>query len=152
MVKICSALLGFVKGIHRTLAKNNHRLLISPSSSTTVFSDLTLWRHHCLSVTSCEREAWVLWRHIRRLFLHAQIGTKLILTNKQQPWISISYHPVFAAEPVRKTSSDKKSKCAKTLKGSSWFWGIHSIALLSWLFYVISSLTVYKSNKINSYD
>ena len=39
----------------------------------------------------------VLWRHIRRLFLHAQIGAKAIFTGEEQPWISISYHPVFTA-------------------------------------------------------
>ena len=35
-------------------------------------------------MTSCKREVLVLWRHIRhiRLFLHAQIGTKLIFTCK----------------------------------------------------------------------
>ena len=30
----------------------------------------------------CEREALALWRHFRRLFLHAQIGAKAIFTNK----------------------------------------------------------------------
>ena len=34
-----------------------------------------------LSVTSRERKALALWRHIRRLFLHAQIGTKAIFTS-----------------------------------------------------------------------
>ena len=62
-------------------ATNNHRLLISPSPLRTVFSELTLWRHHSWSVTSCEREALALWRHIRRLFLHAQIGAKAIFTS-----------------------------------------------------------------------
>ena len=63
-------------------ATNNHRSLISPLSLRTVFSDLTLWCHHSWSVTSCEREALALWRHIRRLFLHAQIGTKAIFTSE----------------------------------------------------------------------
>ena len=44
--------------------------------------DLTLWRHHNWSVTSREREALALWRHIRRLFLHAQIGAKAIFTSE----------------------------------------------------------------------
>ena len=44
-------------------------------------SDLALWRHHSWSVTSREREVLALWRDIRRLFLHAQIGPKAIFTN-----------------------------------------------------------------------
>ena len=55
-------------------ATSNHRSLISPLSLRTLFSNLTLWRHHGWSVTSREREALALWRHIRLLFLHAQIG------------------------------------------------------------------------------
>ena len=47
-----------------------------------IVADLTLWRHHSWSVTSREREALVLWRHIRRLFLHAQIGAKAIFTSE----------------------------------------------------------------------
>ena len=66
---------------HRS-ATNNHRSLISPLSLGTVFSDLTLWRHYSWSVTSREREALALWRHIRRLFLHAQIGAKAIFTSE----------------------------------------------------------------------
>ena len=53
---------------------NNHPSLLSPLSLRTVISDLTLWCHHSWSVTSREREALALWRHIHRLFLHAQIG------------------------------------------------------------------------------
>ena len=45
-------------------------------SLKTVFSDLALWRHHSWSVTSRERVVLTLWRHIRRLFLHAQIWCK----------------------------------------------------------------------------
>ena len=60
--------------------KNNHRSLISQLSPRTVVSDLALWRHHSGSVTSREREILALWRHICRLFLHAQIGTKAIFT------------------------------------------------------------------------
>ena len=44
--------------------------------------DLVLRRHHRWSVTSREREVQALWRHIRRLFLHAQIGTKAIFTSE----------------------------------------------------------------------
>ena len=41
---------------------------------------LVLWRHHSWSVTSRECRSIALWRHIRRLFLHAQIGAKAIFT------------------------------------------------------------------------
>ena len=61
-------------------AANNHRSLILPLTLRTVFSELTLWHHHSRSVTSCECEA--LWGHIRRLFLHAQIGAKAIFTSE----------------------------------------------------------------------
>ena len=61
----------------------------------TVFSDLALWRHHSWFVTSRERGLQALWRHIRRLFLHAQIGATAIFTSEIQPWISISRHPVL---------------------------------------------------------
>ena len=63
-------------------ATNYHRSLISQLSLGMVFSDLTLWRHHSWSVTSREREALALWRHIRQLSLHAQIGTKAIFTSE----------------------------------------------------------------------
>ena len=56
--------------------------IISPLLLRTVFSYLTLWRHHSWSVTSCERESLALWRHIRRLFLYAQIGAKAIFTSE----------------------------------------------------------------------
>ena len=63
-------------------SKNNHWSLIWQLSSRTVFSDLALWRHHSWSVTSRERDILALWRHIRRLFLQAQIGTKAIFTSE----------------------------------------------------------------------
>ena len=47
-----------------------------------VFSDLALLRDHSWSVTSRERDILALWRHIRRLFLHAQIGAKAISTSE----------------------------------------------------------------------
>ena len=34
------------------------------------------------SLTSREREVLALWRHIRRFYLHAQIGTKAIFTSE----------------------------------------------------------------------
>ena len=71
----------FISWTHRSATKN-HRSDISPLSLRTVFSDLTLWRHHSWSVTSREREALALWRHIRRWFLHAQIGAKAIFTSE----------------------------------------------------------------------
>ena len=86
----------FMSWTHRS-ATNNHRSLILPLSLGTVFSDLTLWRHHSWSVTSRERDALALWRHIRWLFLHAQMGAKAIFTSEYQPWISISHHPVSTA-------------------------------------------------------
>ena len=63
-------------------AKNNHRSLISLLSPKTVVSDLALWRHRSGSVTSRERKILALWRHICRLFLHAQIGAKAIFTSE----------------------------------------------------------------------
>ena len=41
-----------------------------------------MWRHYSWSVTSRERGLLALWCHIRRLFLHAQIGAKAILTSE----------------------------------------------------------------------
>ena len=63
-------------------AKNNHRSLISLLSPRMVFSDLALWRHHSWSLTSRESGILTLWHHIRRLFLHAQIGAKAIFTSE----------------------------------------------------------------------
>ena len=62
--------------------KNNNRSLISQLSPRMVVCDLALWRHHSGSVTSREREILALWRHIRRLFSHAQIGAKAIFTSE----------------------------------------------------------------------
>ena len=45
-------------------------------------SDLVLWRHHSWSVTSHERTVLALWRHIRQLLLHGQIGAKAIFTSE----------------------------------------------------------------------
>ena len=58
--------------------------------------------HHSPSVMLRESEVLALWRHIRWLFLHVYIGTKAIFTREQQLWISISHHPVFTAQHVRK--------------------------------------------------
>ena len=66
-------------------AKNDRRSFSSPLSPTwprKVFSALALWRHHRWSVTSGEREVLALWRYIRQLFLHAQIGAKAIFTSE----------------------------------------------------------------------
>ena len=46
------------------------------------FSGIAFWLHHLWLVMSREREVLVLWRHIRRLFLHAQIGAKLVFTGE----------------------------------------------------------------------
>ena len=49
---------------------------------TRYFMLLLLWRHYSWSVMSRKREVLALWRHIRQLFLHAQIGTKAIFTSE----------------------------------------------------------------------
>ena len=67
---------------HTNPLKNYHRALISPLLPRAAFSDRALWRHHNWSVTSCEREILVLWRHICLLSLHAQIGAKAIFTSE----------------------------------------------------------------------
>ena len=85
----------FMSWTHKS-AENYHRALISPLLPRAAFSDRALWRHHNWSVTSCEHEILVLWRHICLLSLHAQIGAKAIFTS-EQPWILISRHPVFTA-------------------------------------------------------
>ena len=55
---------------------------MAPLSQKTVFADVELWRHHGWSVASSEREVLALWRHIRRVFLRAQIGAKAIITSE----------------------------------------------------------------------
>ena len=71
----------YVPGTHNT-AKNLHRSLISQLSPRMVFSNFALWHHQSWSVTSRERGILALWRHIRQLFLHAQIGAKVIFTSE----------------------------------------------------------------------
>ena len=71
----------FMSWTHK-YAKNYHRALISPLLPRAAFSDRALWRHHNWSVTSCEREILVLWRHICLLSLHAQVGAKAIFTSE----------------------------------------------------------------------
>ena len=66
----------FMSWTHHS-AKNYHR---SPLSLRTVFFALALWRHHIWSVTSRERGALALWRHIHRLFSYARIRAKAIFT------------------------------------------------------------------------
>ena len=58
------------------------RLPISPLSLGTVFSDLALWRHCSCFVTLREDGLVALWRHIRRLFSHTQIGANAIFTSE----------------------------------------------------------------------
>ena len=83
-------------------AKNNHRSLISHLLRGTVFSDLALRRHHGWSVTSSERELLALWRHFRRLFLHAHICTKAIFISEYAPKVvsAIEIFPVFNSGAV----------------------------------------------------
>ena len=76
---------------------SNQRTFISQLMPRTAFSDLTLWCPHSWSVTSSEHEVLVLWHHIHQLFLHTQIGAKVIFTSKKQPQTSISPHPLFTA-------------------------------------------------------
>ena len=71
----------FMSWTHKS-AKNYHRALISPLLPRAAFSDRALWRHNNWSVTSCEREILVLWRHICLLSLHAQVGAKAIFTSE----------------------------------------------------------------------
>ena len=65
-----------------SFAINKRRSFISSLSLRKVFSALALWRHHNWYVTSRERELLALWRHIRRLFLQAQIGAQAIFTSE----------------------------------------------------------------------
>ena len=67
---------------HTITLKNDYRSLISLLSLRAVFSDQALCRHHNWSVTSLERGVLALRRHIRRLFLHAQIGAKAIFISE----------------------------------------------------------------------
>ena len=71
----------FMSWTHKS-AKNYHRALISQLLPRAAFSERALWRHHNWSVTSCEREILVLWRHICLLSLQAQIGAKAIITSE----------------------------------------------------------------------
>ena len=71
----------FMSWTHRS-AKNYHWALISPLLPSAAFSGAALWRHHNWSVTSCEREILVLWRHICLLSLHVQTGAKAIFTSE----------------------------------------------------------------------
>ena len=84
----------FMSWTHNS-AKNNHWSLISQLSPGTVVSDLALWCHHSGSVTSREREILALWRHLRRLFSHAQIGTNwrssLVNNNREYRFLITRY-------------------------------------------------------------
>ena len=71
----------FMSWTHKS-AKNYHRALISPLLPRAAFYDRALWHHNHWSVTSWELYILVLWRHIRRLSLHAQIGAKAIFTSE----------------------------------------------------------------------
>ena len=64
---------------HTNSTENNYWLFFLPSSPRMVFSVLALWHHHGWSVMSQEL---ALWRHIRRLFLHMQVGVNAIFTRE----------------------------------------------------------------------
>ena len=83
----------FMSWTHKS-AKNYHRALISPLLPRAAFSDRALWRHHNWSVTSCEREILVLWRHVCLLSLHAQIGAKansLVNNSREYRYLATRY-------------------------------------------------------------
>ena len=71
----------FMSWTHNS-TKNDYRSLISPLSQRTDFSDLVLWCHHSWSVTSHGCGVLALWRHIRWLLLHVQVGAKKIFTSE----------------------------------------------------------------------
>ena len=81
----------FMSWTHKS-TKNNYRYLISPLSLRTVFSDLALWRHYSWFVTSCERRVLALWRHIRRLLLQAQFGTKAMNNRREYRFFTTGIH------------------------------------------------------------
>ena len=61
-------------------AKNKYDRWFRHCRQRRSFSEL--WRHHIRSVTSRKREVLALWRHIRRLFVHALIGAKAIFASE----------------------------------------------------------------------
>ena len=88
----------FMSWTHKS-AKNYHRALISPLLPRAAFSERALWRHHNWSVTSCEREILVLWRHICLVCLLcllrqlAQRRSSLVNNSREYGYL----HPVFTA-------------------------------------------------------
>ena len=78
------------------LDANYHGSLIPPLFPRTVFSNLAFWCHHSWPVMPWKREALVLWHHIRRLFLHAQIGANVILTRikSESQWMYLYINSV----------------------------------------------------------
>ena len=72
VLTVISYTLAYILTEHTNPLKNT-RLLILPFSPRTASSDLALWRHHNSICDVTEREVLVLWRHIRRMFLHVQI-------------------------------------------------------------------------------
>ena len=61
------------------LSQNNHRSPISPLLTRMAFSSLALWHCHCWPVKLGKCEVQVLLSHICWLFLHVDIGAKLIV-------------------------------------------------------------------------
>ena len=83
----------FMSWTHKS-AKNFHRALISPLLPRAAFSDWALWRHQNWSVTSCESEILVLWRHIwychctRKL---AQRRSSLVNNSREYRYLATRY-------------------------------------------------------------
>ena len=86
--KLTHTLIYFLHANLRPTERTNplkQSLLISPFSPKTVLSEFILLGFVTspqLNLTSREREVLALWRHIRRLFLQAQIGAKAIFTSE----------------------------------------------------------------------
>ena len=84
----------FMSWTHNS-TKDIYWSLITPLSLRMVFSDLAFWRHHNWSVTSREPGVLTLWRHIRRLLLHAQMGPKefyiLVNNNREYRFLTARY-------------------------------------------------------------
>ena len=86
--KVTHALVYFLRANLRPTERPNplkQSLLISPIPSKTAFSEFSLLGFVTspqFNLASREREVLALWRHIRRLFLHAQIDAKANFTSE----------------------------------------------------------------------
>ena len=123
--------------------KNNHRSLILPSSPTTVFFVLALWRHQSWSVTSREL---ALWHHIRRLFLHVQISGVDIRRS-----LRVNIGPVGQISPAAPDQwTTQHGSLVSTdfiwnsKRGEPWFRrNIHEVSQYNWNEWQVASYTKY---------